>query len=102
MQVHKKIRILGEEFCLAVCQSGSGPPNADTIGCVGVRYTDIDTGDEYRCTGEKDGVLSWECCTPLTLDDVMQFLIALGIAPVILDRDGTVLTDDDGYILVNM
>ena len=58
--LYKRLIIDGEELCLAVCQSGNGAPTESTMGCVGIFYTDDNTGAVYKCISEEDGCCQWE------------------------------------------
>ena len=58
--LHRRLVIMGKEFCLAAGQCGKGPPTESTVGCEGATYMDTDTKEMYKCTSCDNGVYTWE------------------------------------------
>lgn len=57
--LYKRLIIDGQEYQLAVAQSGHGSPCEDTPGCEGLTYLDVDTGIIYTCVSCVDGCTQW-------------------------------------------
>ena len=58
--LHRRLVIMGKEFCLAAGQCGHGAPTKDTDGCEGATYMDLDTKEMYKCVKCDNGEYTWE------------------------------------------
>lgn len=58
--LYRRMIINGNEYPLAVNQQGSGKPDTETPGAVGVLYMDTDDGSLYKCTAAGNDSCTWE------------------------------------------
>lgn len=58
-------------------------------------------GSDGQVLTKQNGKAVWgNPPTSMTVEDVLELLVNLGVAPVLQDDDGAVLADGDGAILI--
>lgn len=81
----KRLIINGDEYPLAVNQSGVGLPTAQTEGSIGGLYMDTGTRKLYKCTRTENHEFVWEPVGEEILEDGSR---SLGATPLTTERAG--------------